>query len=92
MKLAPRAARRLRCEHGLARALGGGLLRPNGLHRQYRSCRFDCATPKAAQREVEHDLVVPQPLPALYQTEVAYHAIMSAAHPREPRIFQPTHG
>jgi hypothetical protein len=36
--------------------------------------------------------MVPQPLPALLQTEVAYHAIMSAAHPREPRISEPTHG
>jgi hypothetical protein len=35
--------------------------------------------------------MMPQPLPALYQTEVAYHAIMSAAHFREPRIPEPTH-
>ena len=35
--------------------------------------------------------MVPQPLPALHQTEVAYHAIMSAAHPCEPHILEPTH-
>jgi hypothetical protein len=35
--------------------------------------------------------MMPQPLPALHQTEVAYHAIMSAAHLREPRIPEPTH-
>jgi hypothetical protein len=35
--------------------------------------------------------MVPQPLPALHQTEVAYHTIMSAAHPREPHIPEPTH-
>lgn len=36
--------------------------------------------------------MVPQPLPALHQTEVAYHAVVAAAHAREPRILEPTHG
>jgi hypothetical protein len=52
---------------------------------------LESAAPNTAQAEVEHDLMMPQTLPALYKTEVAYHAIMSAAHPREPRIPKPTH-
>jgi hypothetical protein len=35
---------------------------------------------------------MPQPLPALYQTEVAYHAIMAAAHASQTRIPEPNHG
>ena len=35
--------------------------------------------------------MVPQPLPALHQTEIAYHAVMTAAHFGEPRILEPTH-
>jgi hypothetical protein len=42
--------------------------------------------------QLEHHLMVAQPLAALHQTEVTYHAVMSAAHFCEPRVLEPTHG
>src|SRR5262249_15996541 len=63
-------------------------LRPIGPRPPQRFCEFE----GAPQSQVEHDLMMPQPLPALYQTEAAYHAIMAAAHASKTGIPEPTHG
>jgi hypothetical protein len=46
---------------------------------------------KATARQMQHHFVMPQSLAALDQAEIPDHAIVAAAHPSQPSIFESPH-